>query len=413
METIDFTDFKFALEPDAVFWAIYDSEKELDKVRKMWERYGDELGRDMEKYRFEVNPDTAYINVTDLCNANCPYCYIPEDVRKNGRSMSKDELYDILSRLEGTVDWIIFHGSEPLMAKDRIFDAINDFNFNFNFGIQTNAKLLEEEDMDFLMENNVNVGISLDSPYEDTNDFLRGKGQFKAANKAIEHMSNYSRLNVITTINRYNYEHLEDMVEFLAGKVGLVLMNPVRGTSEGGREIRAEPVKAAESFIKACRKAIDLTKSGTRIVIGDFANIILGIIAPTSRVLQCDISPCGAGRRFFAIATDGIYPCGEFIGLKEFRVPAERLGGIVSEFESVRNRVVEKIEECNTCPYRHICGAPCPAEVYAENGTMYAKSPYCDFYKRVIEFAIETIYRGEQKFVINEKNLKVRYRVEG
>ncbi len=411
METIDFTDFKFSIDPETVFWAIYDSERDLDKIMEMWKKYKGKLRGDMEKYRFEVNPDTAYINVTDLCNANCPYCYIPEDMRKNGRSMSKDELYYILSRLEGIVDWIIFHGSEPLMVKDRIFDAINDFDFNF--GIQTNARLLEKDDMDFLMEKGVNVGISLDSPYESTNDFLRGKGQFKAANKAIEYMSNYGRLNVITTINRYNYEHLEDMIEFLAGRIGLVLMNPVRGTSKGGRDIRAEPVKAAKSFIKACKKAIDLTKSGTKIVIGDFANIILGIIAPTSRVLQCDISPCGAGRRFFAIATDGIYPCGEFIGLKEFRVSAERLDSIASEFEPVRNRVVEKIEECNTCPYRHICGAPCPAEVYAENGTMYAKSPYCEFYKKVIEFAIETIHRGEQRFVIKEENLRVCYRVEG
>ncbi|RLI73488.1 hypothetical protein DRO97_07400 [Archaeoglobales archaeon] len=79
-------------------------------------------------------------------------------------------------------------------------------------------------------------------------------------------------------------------------------------TSNKARELRADAKEAASGFIKAVEKSIELTKLGNRIVIGDFANIILGIVAPTSRVLQCDISPCGAARRFFAITVDGIFP---------------------------------------------------------------------------------------------------------
>jgi uncharacterized protein len=411
LETIDFGNYRLAIDPESLFWALFDDD-EFEEVERHWKKHRDEFKKDMDRYRFEIKPETAYINVTDLCNASCPYCYIPEDIRRNGKTMLRDELFNILSVLEGKIRWVIFHGSEPLIAKDVIFDAIE--SFDFSFGVQTNAKLLEKEDMDFLMGNKVNVGISLDSPDRKTNDFLRGKNHFESAVRCIDYMRGYERLNVITTINRYNYRQLEEMVDFLVGRVRVVLMNPVRGTSEGGRKMRVEPEKAAEEFIKACRRAIEHTKGGRRIVIGDFANIILGIVAPTSRVLQCDISPCGGGRRFFAVATDGIYPCGEFIGLKEYRVPFESLTNLefMKSFENIRKRAVEQIDDCRECIYRHICGSPCPAEVYSETGTLFAKSPYCEFYKKVIEFAIESIKRGDHRYVIREENLSLRYRIE-
>ena len=53
---------------------------------------------------------------------------------------------------------------------------------------------------------------------------------------------------------------------------------------------------------------------------GNFANILLAIVAPTARRLMCDISPCGGGRCFFAVGPNGdLFPCSEFIGLPEFR----------------------------------------------------------------------------------------------
>lgn len=97
------------------------------------------------------------------------------------------------------------------------------------------------------------------------------------------------------------------------------------------------------------------------------------------------------------------------------------LGEVLSEdgiitnaapFRDVRGRVVEKIEECDTCTYRHICGAPCPAEVYAEKGSMFEKSPYCDFYKKIIEHAFKVIAEGKAKYVIREDVMRAKYRIE-
>lgn len=365
----------------------------------------DDLIEEIRRYRFEKDLKFAYMNITEKCNAGCPYCYIPDKVKKRGKSFSRDELFEILGRLKDAgIEWVLFHGVEPLIEKKLMFEAMD--TFDFNYGIQTNGLLLEEDDMDFIMEKEANLGLSLDAPRADINDFLRGNGSFDAVCSALEYMDGYDGLSVITTINKFNEALLPEMVDFLAGKVETVLMNPVRGTSMGGRRLR--PLNPAKNFLKAVERAMELTEMGERIVIADYANILLGILAPSARVLQCDISPCGAGRRFISITPDGVYPCGEFIGMTEFRSDLDEALGM-NAFEMVTGRKVEDIDECKACPFRHLCGSPCPAEVYAETGRLNEKSPYCEFYKEVILHAFRTIREGKERLVLKLENLTERY----
>ncbi len=394
------------LDSETNFWA-YAGENEEKEVFNLFKDVRDELLDEMNKHRFEVKIRTIYLNVTDRCNANCPYCYIPYERRKNGRTMSKDELEKWLNYFsEIGVEWIIFHGAEPMIAKDLVFEAIDNYS-ELNFGIQTNGFLLNEEDLNFIIHKKVNLGISFDSPDKRVEDFLRGRGHYDKIMKILELAKGYERLSVITTINSYNYTQLEKIVDILVGKVQVLLMNMVRGTQENGRSMR---INAAEHFIKAVEKSINYTKNGKRIVIGDFANYLLGILAPSARVLQCDVSPCGAGRRFLALTTDGFYPCSEFIGLKEFRYNGD-LHTAIEKFKRVRERVVEKIDICRECPIRNICGSPCPAEVYSETGSLFSPSPSCEYYKKVIEHAFRVIVRGDYKYVLKMENLKEKFSI--
>ncbi len=411
MELIAIDDFSVAIDPETNFWVIVDGNEVPKEIRDFFDENRDTLLQKMRKYRFEVDFNTVYINPTERCNANCPYCYIPSEVRRRGKEMDYDTLRDVLEKIEGAgVKNVIFHGAEPLVVKDMIFRAIDEFDYSF--GIQTNGFLLERDDVDFLMERNVNVGLSFDSPYKKIEDLLRGKGHHSKIVTLLDYFNGYSRLNIITTINSHNYIHLPDMIDFLAGRVEVVLMNPVRGTSRGGRDLRPDPVKASEYFIEAVERAIQHTKDGRRVVIGDFANIMLGIVAPYSRVLQCDISPCGAGRRFVSICPDGVYPCGEFIGMEEFKIPLSEIERVSEFFTAVRERIVEKIEECRECAFRNICGNPCSAEIHSEHGTMLKKSYYCEFYRTIIEHAFRVIARGDAEHVVRLRNLKKIYEIQ-
>ncbi|MBF0208399.1 MAG: SPASM domain-containing protein, partial [Oligoflexia bacterium] len=144
-------------------------------------------------------------------------------------------------------------------------------------------------------------------------------------------------------------------------------------------------------------------QTGRKLVIANFANALAGILSPTERKLMCDISPCGGGRCFVAISAKGkIFPCSEFIGLTEFSCGNIKQGGIQSALEHsamkmITTRSVEKIEPCNCCSIRHFCGAPCPAELMANNGNINTPAIYCRFYQEQIRYAFRTIVTGNEE----------------
>ena len=68
--------------------------------------------------------------------------------------------------------------------------------------------------------------------------------------------------------------------------------------------------------------------------------------------------------------------------------------------------MVEKIAECDICIYRNICGAPCPAEVYSLTKDVNRKSPYCEFYKEIIQFVFKLIAEDKIKYLFRKKAFK-------
>lgn len=425
------------LDADNLFWAIINGSPEGAfvpwDVLSLYSRVSSELDSEMKHFRFDKELTAIYIDPTDKCNANCSYCYVPKEARKNGRSMTAEELDFILDKLgryfKGTKrkQVIIFHASEPLLVKDIIFRAIDKYKGVFKFGLQTNATLLGKKDVDFLKNNFVGVGISLDSHIISRNDKQRpmtaSEGNFKKAVKALEWFNGYPGLNVISTVTKYNFKDLMGMVKFLhKKKVPCVLFNPVRFTRVSPSILKPDELLFAKYFIQAVEQAIDLTKSsGRKIIVGNFANTVLAIIAPEARRLMCDISPCGGGRCFFTITASGeMIPCGEFVGLKNFSGGNIFKDGISKAmgsmpFKKIRSRVVEDIEECAICELRNICGSPCPAELHAR-GNMHQKAIFCDFYKEVIKHAFKVIAEDEIRFVLRDEplnKLNYKYKLKG
>lgn len=415
------------LDPDNVFWAIAKQAQDADSfipqdVLALYEEQRKACNEQMHRFRFATDLTAVYIDPTDRCNANCPYCYIPSERRKRGRSMSKDELDMALDKIARyfkkvkRIPVIIFHAAEPLLVKDVLFHSIAKFSDRLYFGIQTNALLLEREDVKFIKKHNVSIGISIDAADKVTNNALRisrsGPGNFKKASLALDWFRNYKGLNVICTVTSKNLKKLPALVRFLHKKgVRCVLMNPVRLTQKATEKLKPDQKQMAKYFIKAVEEAIKCTKRSSRsIIIGNFTNVLLAIIAPTARRLMCDISPCGGGRTFFTITASGdMIPCGEFVsakGVKGGNIYRDSIESAITSaaFKRIRNRYVEKIAECKDCFYRNICGAPCPAELRAR-GDMYQKAVFCDFYKEIIDYAFRLISEGKEKYLLRKESL--------
>lgn len=418
-------DWKLALDPDNLFWSVLSGRNGdfilPDDLIELYRKERKHLDKEMHDFRFNEPLNCVYIDPTDRCNANCPYCYIPSKIRTQGTQMTREQLNTVLSRIQACFrrkkkPVVVFHAAEPLLVKDILFRGIKKYHRKMLFGIQTNALLLDKVDVDFIKTYRIGIGISLDAPSAAINNRSRvsrkGEGNFKKAVQALEWFSGYEGLNVICTVNKHNVHRLADHVEFLhKKKVPLVLLNPVRLTQKRSEQVKPGDKIFARNLIKAVNRAMELTrKTGRQIVVGNFANVLLAIISPAARRMMCDISPCGGGRTFLTVTADGsMVPCGEFIGIKEFsggnifRSSIEKAMNSRA-FNKVRQRMVEKIAECDVCDFRHICGSPCPAEMHAR-GDMYQKAVFCEFYKEIIRYAFRMIAEDKVRYLLRADSL--------
>ncbi len=410
------------VEPDLAYWALVErtalSEALAGEFIDEFSGRAESFREEMNRLRFGLKPSAVYFNATDRCNFNCGYCYLPEEMRRNGKTMTTEELCGALDRLKayfhtvlpaGGVPQLIFHGSEPLMAKEAVFSAIERFRDDFVFGLQTNGMLLDDEAIAFLMDHGVGIGISLDAPDAETANAVRknwnGAGGFDHVVSVIEKLISYPAFNVITTVTGVNVHTLPAMVNFYHERgVKTVMFNPVRCTQPGGQELKPDNRVLSEHFCRALDRTHELyAKTGRKLVVANFANVLAGIVGPTGRRLMCDISPCGGGRCFFAVSAVGdVFPCSEFIGFPEFKggnLYQDDLSAVLASppFSAVTGRKAEAIVPCAACAIRHFCGAPCPAEVRVVSGTLNAPSPYCEFYEEQVRYAFRVIAEGREE----------------
>jgi len=410
-------------DPNTAFWALVDKTRIAESVAEgtpliaSFRDKADEFARELHTLRFGLTPSGVYLNPTERCNLNCTYCYLPGTQRSEGQHMSESKLIASLGKLRdyfGTVmpkgrkPRAIFHGAEPLMNKPAVFAAIEEFGKDFAFGIQTNGTLLDNEAVDFLTSRNVSVGLSLDGPVAGITDATRltwgGKSVHDKVLRAMEKLRGYGSWSVITTCTIENLPYLTRMVElFHAYEVPTCMLNTLRCTLPGARSVKPADGDMAKAFFAALDRTHELYRqTGRKLLVANFANILIAILAPTARRLMCDISPCGGGRAFFALAADGsLYPCSEFIGLPRFNGGNLLDEGSVAAalesdaFRMVTARDVDTFAPCNDCAIRHFCGSPCPAEAHEMNGGMDRIGAFCDFYKEQVNYALRLIADGK------------------
>ena len=410
------------LEPDTAFWSLIEKDKLGHalcdgRFLSQFNEKADLFAKEMRMLRFGLVPSAVYFNPTDRCNLNCAYCYIPEEMRQTGVHMSAERLCDALGTLKkyfnrtlpkGRKAQVIFHGAEPLTNKEAVFAGIQKYADDFRFGVQTNGTLLDEESLGFLKEYNIGIGISIDGPDQSVADQNRktwdGKGVFGEVSTLLQRLKGYPNYNVICTVTQKNMGSLVQTVEYFhENEVPVCMLNPVRCTRQGARNVKPLDSEMAPHYMKALDRTYELfEKTGRKMVVANFANIVLSIVAPTARKLMCDISPCGGGRSFFAVSANGdLFPCSEFVGVSSFKggnlFKGELEQALKSKaFEGCTGRKVENIEGCATCAVRHFCGSPCPAEAHEMNGGMNQPGAFCELYEEQVRYALRLIGDGKE-----------------
>lgn len=119
------------------------------------------------------------IYLTDDCNLKCSYCY--EGNEKKKTILSEEKLnaslkYIVENNPEGDLIYLTFLGGEPLLNSKMMFKAIEIINNEyseykqlFKYSITTNGVLLTPKIVQFFVDNNFEVSISIDGDEETHN----------------------------------------------------------------------------------------------------------------------------------------------------------------------------------------------------------------------------------------------------
>lgn len=144
------------------------------------------------------------LQVTQSCNLRCAYCVYSEQVNPNQRTHSRK--FMTIETARSAIDFfrknsidseelsIGFYGGEPLLAfsliKDTVKYAEEQFcGRNLSFAITTNATLLTDEIIDFLVAHDFKITFSLDGPQtiQDKNRVFRdGRGSYEIVMQNIQ-----------------------------------------------------------------------------------------------------------------------------------------------------------------------------------------------------------------------------------
>ena len=88
------------LDPDRVFWALVgrDAREAHAEAAALHGRVAEDLEARLREFRFGAHVTALYVNPNDACHADCRYCYIPPQIRRNGSQMSKGQLGLVLDK---------------------------------------------------------------------------------------------------------------------------------------------------------------------------------------------------------------------------------------------------------------------------------------------------------------------------
>lgn len=179
----------------------------------------------IEKYIYKISiiPKEIMLEITDRCNLNCDFCFNKLYVAKkrDGKELDTKSIKQIIDKVKASgVKIIRFTGGEPLLRKD-IFELMAfAFQKNLKVWLNTNATLINRENVRKIVKYVDNVLIPLNSFDIQHERRVTGSNSFKSKLKGIILLKKYGIRylrcgTVATKENILNLEKLHNLVKRL------------------------------------------------------------------------------------------------------------------------------------------------------------------------------------------------------
>ncbi|MDP2763044.1 MAG: radical SAM protein [Enterobacteriaceae bacterium] len=328
-------------------------------------------------------PSFIQLNITNQCNLRCKHCFNDSGI-KNTNELTDEEIFNILNYfLSKKIVCITFGGGEALMH-NKIFDFIKYAKKrNGQITLLSNGLVVNKSVANKLYKSGIfRMRISLDGSNKKINDFIRSKGSFDGAVSALKNLLSVPipEVAVMTTINKYNYDDLENIIKLLI-KIGIKDVKFIPTISEGRAKKDFNKYILAGNFMKLLlKKKEDLVKKYKKHIYISIDSPLEAIIHKTNNKELQNCGPCLIGQVFLGIKSNGdIFTCPMLDNVIIGNVRKNDIGKIWRKskiLNQVRNLNLLK-GKCQDCKIKCYCGGGCRAMSYLNYNDTLMPDPCC------------------------------------
>ena len=345
---------------------------------------------------------TLVVNVTSKCNLSCKYCYEYGEDRiteasSKPRFMNEDtarQSVDFMFAESGDQKMVhlTFFGGETLLNFKVLKSALAyaktrgaELGKTVDASLTTNATLLRSEIIDWLVENDVGVTVSMDGAREQQDRFRvfnNGMGSYDAVVPNVrELLAKHTRrpVGARVTLTKQNldvisiYRHLAEELGFW--EVGFA---PVTTSWQRDYAIEAEGFyDMLDQFRHLADDYLVDALAGKRHRFSNVRDTLEEIHKGMSKS-----HPCGAGMGLMGVATDGeVALCHRFAGSG-----SHSLGTVTGGVDRARQDAfldqhhIDLKTDCSRCWARPLCAGGCYHEAHTRYGsTQKPNLHYCEW----------------------------------
>lgn len=341
------------------------------------------------------------LNVAQSCNMSCGYCYADEGkFGGNSRMMSFEVAKSCVDRLikessPGSDLVIGFMGGEPLLNRKVIYETTKyavyesqKTNHKIRFSITTNGTLIKPEDAKLFTDFPFTVTMSIDG-INDTHNSVRkmndGSNGYNRVMEGLDTLEKHGRPNYLSarvTVTPRTGKLLpiiEKLLNLGFDDVGFspVLVSPIPSLAFSQEEFSL----FLEQMIVCGKKALNEILNGRQYHFSNFETALLEIHKGTHRPY-----PCGAGAAYLSANAEGyLFACHRLVDDPKFAMGSVRDGlDDIARSRHLINSHVDKMEPCNKCWARYLCGGGCYHEV-TRRGRIA-----CDYIRGWLDFCLKS-----------------------
>ncbi len=369
--------------------------------------------------------DLHIISVTLRCNHKCIYCH----AKSKGM---KEKQYDMDEKTaKKVVEFIFqspsrhldieFQGGEPLVNFPIIQYIVEyskklaqEKNKQIHFNIVSNFTLMDDDILDFLIENKFNINTSLDGPKEvhDKNRIYTGGSSYEKVVHWIKVIKerNYP-VAALPTISKFSLPFWKEIIDEYRSlglmNIRLRQMNNAGFASERWQQIGYSPQEFIEFWKRGLDYIIELNKQGIRMREGMTQLALQKLMLKKYNGYTCWGWPCGAALSQCGYNYNGdIYTCDEARSFEEFKIGNVNqtykevfLSPVVAGFLNATSSLLNKCERCVWLPF---CG-PCLVCTFGQQKRMLGDMNVdneCFIRQNILETVMKKLMNEEEREIL-------------